>query len=327
MATHFFDVHNNDVMGWGFSHKPLAGYFHFLGNLLSLNLNGGYPIIGFSEKRLLNNLARIVDDFRKQKNMTDQIVGFGFKARIDGKYYFYTGHVDTEGNVDQTRIALEDVVEQILPEKVQGGLRHGDFYVKPEGQTLWLFNFLYHVLLSMDAETGKIQVYTRDELIDQLLDFDPRFLITEAEKLIRQPQGMGEAPEMAFSEDQLEKLLQKITNAVTEWLTDDHINSLKLESVKLELSGQTALRKQWARLFSFKCIANFESIENLTLYTDKENFWMYSELENEKTGETLKTIEPLAKDEILNKVLYKLKRQVEFDVNGKASGMTPSSVN
>ena len=35
MATHFFDVHNNDIMGWGFSHKPLAGYFHFLGNLLS----------------------------------------------------------------------------------------------------------------------------------------------------------------------------------------------------------------------------------------------------------------------------------------------------
>lgn len=132
---------------------------------------------------------------------------------------------------------------------------------------------------------------------------------------------------MAFSEDQLEKMLQKITNAVTEWLTDDHINSLKLDSVHLELSGQTTLHKQWARLFSFKCIANFESVESLTLYTDKENFWMYSELENEKTGETLKTIEPLAKDEIIDKVLYKLKRQVEFDVNGKVPGMTPTSVN
>lgn len=322
MAIRFFDVNSDSVMGWGFRQKPLGGYFHFVGTNLHLNLNGGYPIMGFSEERLTKKVLQIAQDFREQKGFLDQVIGATFKARIDGEFYFFHIAISPDGQYEIERLTVEEVVDKVLPDKVSGGLRHGDFFVKPEGQQLWLFSLTYHILMSLEASTGKIRVYSRDPLMDSILDFDPSFLVDKAQELIMRPKDIEGQGVVSFDEKQTAQMFKKVTDSLREWLTPEHIESLKLELTNIEVSGQEPVTMKVARLFSFQCVVNFESTEHLTIYTDKHHFWLYSELDNRENGEHLKTLESISIDNIIDTVVAKLKRQVEFEVNGKNSPLT-----
>ena len=325
MAIRFFDVNSDSVMGWGFRQKPLGGYFHFVGTNLHLNLNGGYPIMGFSEERLTKKVLQIAQDFRDQKGFLDQVIGTTFKARVNGEFYFFHITIHPDGQFETERLTVEEVVDKVLPDKVSGGLRHGDFFVKPDGQQLWLFSLTYHILMSLDAATGKIRVYSRDPLMDSILDFDPSFLVNKAQELIMRPTGINEQGLMSFDEKQTAQMFKKVTDSLKEWLTPEHIDSLKLEITSIEVSGQDPVTMKVARLFSFQCVVNFEATEHLTIYTDKHHFWIYSELDNREKGECLKTLESIPFDNIIETVVEKLKRQVEFEVNGKVQSPAPEN--
>lgn len=317
MTIRFFDVNSDEIMGWGFRQKPLGGYFHFIGNHLHLNLNGGYPIFGFSEARLLKKVQNIVMDFRTQKQFNDEVISATFKARIAGEFYFYHLTFETNGTYKTERILAEDLIDQALPEKVGGGLRHGDYFVKPDGSTLWIFNLIYHIMMSLDAQTGKIKIFTRDPLMDSLLGFNPSFLIDDVQQFVMHPQKFEENSKVVFDPKQVEQMFDKISATVSEWLTPEHIASLTLEPTTLEVSSGEPIVMNLARLFSFQCVLNLKSTEKISIYTDKERFWLYSTLINEENGENLKTFEPILKSVIIGLVVEKLTHQIEHEINEK----------
>lgn len=139
------------------------------------------------------------------------------------------------------------------------------------------------------------------------------------------PTGINEQGLISFDEKQTAQMFKKVTDSLKEWLTPEHIDSLKLEITSIEVSGQDPVTMKVARLFSFQCVVNFEATEHLTIYTDKHHFWIYSELDNREKGECLKTLESIPFDNIIETVVEKLKRQVEFEVNGKVQSPAPEN--